>query len=315
MIVTRTPLRISFVGGGSDLPAFYREEPGAVVSAAIDRYIYITVNRKFDDAIRVAYSQTENVEQIEDVQHELVREALRHCEIAHGIEIHSIADIPSGTGLGSSSAFTVGLLAALAAYDEGSYQSPSWAAKAACVIEIEKCGKSIGKQDQYIAAFGGVQSLTFHTDGDVTRRPIACDTEALSSHLLLLYTGQRRSGDAGQVLASQEQKREQVRTLVNLTSDFAGALSQNNFEWCGGLLKLAWNVKRAFCTNTDIERWMNRGMQAGAWGGKLCGAGGGGFLAFLAPPERHVAITQATGLRAVPVRLGVAGSEVVYSGE
>jgi D-glycero-alpha-D-manno-heptose-7-phosphate kinase len=307
MILTKTPLRISFVGGGSDRPSFYNEEPGACVAAAIDKYVYVAVNPKYDGSIRAAYSITENVNSVDDLQHELIREALRWSGRTVGIEVHSIADIPGGTGLGSSSAFTVGLLAALDPYGEH-----FWTANIASQIEIGACKKPIGKQDQYTAAYGGINLLGFTSKG-VTVEPITCDLDALSAHCLLLDTGMARQGDAGQVLASQTQDRDDVRELAALTGTFAYTLRRNDLEMCGKIMDAAWFIKRQYAGSDRLDSWYSQAYSHGAWGGKLCGAGGGGFLLFLAPPERHAAITQALGLRHVPISVGVAGCQVVYS--
>ena len=311
MIVTKTPLRISFVGGGSDRPSFYSEEPGACVAAAIDKYVYVTVNDKYDGSIRAAYSTTENVTSVDELRHELIREALRVAEVDSGIEIHSIADIPGGTGLGSSSSFTVGLWRALAEY-RGFYAGASSLAQTACHIEINRCHKPIGKQDQYAAAFGGLNLYGFTSKG-VTVSPIECDYEALSAYCLLLDTGRMRVGDAGQVLAKQQQNNDAVCELAKGAPVFADELAQGNFERCGKIMALAWQVKRKFCANAQIDAWYETAKRAGAWGGKLCGAGGGGFLLFLAPPERHAAIIRALQLRHVPIRVSVKGCEVVYA--
>jgi D-glycero-alpha-D-manno-heptose-7-phosphate kinase len=307
MILTRTPLRISFVGGGSDRPSFYSEEPGAVVAAAIDKYVYVAVNDKYDGSIRAAYSVTENVTSVSELQHELIRACLVMAGVERGIEIHSIADVPGGSGLGSSSTFTVGLLAALR-----QHTAPVALAERACKVEIERCDKPIGKQDQYTAAYGGLNLLGFTSKGVVVE-PITCDLDALSAHCLLLDTGLARQGDAGAVLASQTQDRDDVRRLAGMARQFAFALSVNNLDLCGEIMHEAWLIKSKFIADAQIEGWYSQATRAGAWGGKLCGAGGGGFLLFLAPPERHQAIIQALGLRHVPIRVGVPGVEVVYS--
>lgn len=307
MIVTKTPLRISFVGGGSDRPSFYNEEPGACVAAAIDKYVYVAVNPKYDGSIRAAYSITENVASVDELQHELIREALRMMGgVRQGIEIHSIADIPGGTGLGSSSSFTVGLVRAM-----GWFIAPQGLAQAACEVEIDRCHKPIGKQDQYTAAYGGVNLLGFSSN-DVTVAPIACDLDALSAHCLLLDTGLARTGDAGAVLAAQQQDRDDVRQLASYAYSFASALKTGNWIACGRIMHLAWEIKSKFIDSLWANVKYEAAIDAGAWGGKLCGAGGGGFLLFLAPEERHAGIVAALGLRHVPIRVGVPGSEVVW---
>jgi D-glycero-alpha-D-manno-heptose-7-phosphate kinase len=306
VIITRTPLRISFVGGGSDRPSFYSEEPGACVAAAIDKYVYVTVSPKYDGSIRVAYSRTEDVQRLDDLQHELAREALRSVSRERGIEVHSIADIPGGTGLGSSSAFTVGLLKAL-----HPDRQPDSLAQGACHIELDMCHKPIGKQDQYATALGGLNLYSFSSKG-VTVSPIACDYDALSQHCLLLDTGLARQGDAGAVLAGQQQDRDDVRRLVPLARAFAAAIERGDYLSCGQVMSMAWAVKRRFI-GTAYDGMYSRAITAGAWGGKLCGAGGGGFLLFLAPPERHQTIVGALGLRHAPIRVGVKGCEVVYA--
>lgn len=307
MILTRTPLRISFVGGGSDRPSFYMEEPGACVAAAIDKYVYVAVNPKYDGSIRAAYSVTENVQRVDQLQHELIRSALELAGYkGGGVEVHSIADIPAGTGLGSSSSFTVGLLRAMEYCT-----SPEWLARNACHIEIDRCGHPIGKQDQYAAAFGGLNLYGFSAKG-VTISPIACDYEALSAHCLLLDTGLARQGDAGQVLAGQQQDRDAVRELATLAGEFAAALIDGNFLRCGVLMSVAWDIKRRF-VGERYDYMYRTALAAGAWGGKLCGAGGGGFLLFFAPPDRHELIKSTLGLRHVPIRVGVKGCEVVYA--
>jgi D-glycero-alpha-D-manno-heptose-7-phosphate kinase len=306
VILTKTPLRISFVGGGSDRPSFYQEESGACVAAAIDEFVYVAVNPKYDGSIRAAYSITENVSDVAMLQHELIREALRSADITHSIEVHSIADLPGGSGLGSSSAFTVGLLNALR---PGA--TPDSYAGHACEIEIDRCQKPIGKQDQYTAAYGGLNLLTF-TSAGVTVDPIVCDLDVLSSHCMLLDTGLARQGDAGAVLAGQQQDRDDVRELARLALEFAARLADGDMLRCGVLMSVAWDIKRRFIANDQIDAWYWAALANGAWGGKLCGAGGGGFLLFLASPERHQSIIQALGLRHVPIRVGVEGCRVVH---
>lgn len=324
MIITRTPLRISFTGGGSDLPAFFQEEPGCVVSTTIDKYVYLSVNPKYDGDVRVSYGHTtEYVARARDVQHPLVREALRCLDIQKGIEIVSVADIPAGTGLGSSSSFTVGLLAALAAYQQ-TFRTADSLARGAYQIERVHCRQAIGKQDQYAAAFGGLCCYTFHADERVDVEALALPTEcraALASHLLLLDTGLRHEASA--ILAEQDtvmrdsRKRADVRALANLARVFRDALLMGDLLECGRILDAAWRLKRNVArgiTSVAIDDWYTQALRAGAWGGKLCGAGGGGFLLLIAPPERHKAIRQAAGLRQVPIRLVDHGVQVIYVG-
>jgi len=307
MIVTRTPLRISFVGGGSDRPSFYMEEPGATVAAAIDKHVYVAVNQQFEGRVLAHYRATEDVATVAELRHDRMRACLQRVEIERAIEVTSMADVPGSTGLGSSSAFTVGLLHALR---PGKVAATY--AETACEVELDDLGAPIGKQDQYAAAFGGISLYRFTTSG-VEVTPIECDTAALSRHLLLLDTGARRDGDAGQVLAGQRQGRDDVRALAALAPDFAALLSNGDWRGCGALLNEAWQIKRRFVADARIDVLYTTARNAGAWGGKLCGAGGGGFLLFMAPPERHAMIATATGLRRVPINVGVAGSEVVWA--
>jgi D-glycero-alpha-D-manno-heptose-7-phosphate kinase len=324
VIITRTPLRISFAGGGSDLPAFYEEERGAVVSTAIDKYIYITVNPKFDHKIRASYSVTEIVDSLAELQHELIREALAMLEINQAIEITSISDIPSqGTGLGSSSSYTVGLLNALHAY-RGHMAGAERLAREACAIEIDRCGKPIGKQDQYIAAFGGLQYIRFNSDGSVFTDPVICLPETrkrLQQGLLLLYTGLTRSADnilleQSRATRSNQEKRDTLRRMVSLADQLCEALGRDDLDGFGEILHAGWLEKRGLVesiSNGQIDGWYKRARSAGAIGGKLLGAGGGGFLLLYAKPERHTDICCALPeLRPVPFRFSPQGSKVIY---
>jgi len=324
VIISRTPLRISFAGGGSDLKSFYRHAPGAVVSTAIDKYIYININRKFDQSIRVSYSVTEIVNSVEELHHELVREALREVGVHNGIEITSISDIPSqGTGLGSSSSYTAGLLNALYAYC-GVHAGAERLGREACMIEIDRLGKPIGKQDQYIAAYGGLQYIRFNADGTVFVDPVICKRETkakLQERLLMLYTGITRSAD--DVLREQQTNTETdaekfaaVQALTRLALDFRDALCANDLDSIGEIMHRGWELKKGLAskiTNDQIDAWYECARKRGATGGKLLGAGGGGFLLVYAPPERHNAILSALpDLQRVPVRLEPQGSKIIY---
>ena len=324
MIITRTPLRISFAGGGSDLPAFYENEPGAVVSTAIDKYIYITVNPKFDHKIRASYSVTEIVDSADYLKHELIREALHMLQIKQGIEITSISDIPSdGTGLGSSSSYTVGLLNALYAY-RGHMAGAERLGREACHIELDRCGKPIGKQDQYIAAYGGLQYIRFNPDGTVFTDPIICEPKArqrLQDSMLLLYTGMTRK--ANDILAEQSHntrtegdKRVLLRRMVQLAADLHEALSRGEVDCMGEILHAGWLEKRKLASgisNAQIDTWYERARAAGAIGGKILGAGGGGFLLCYAVPERHADICHVLPeLRPIPFHFCPQGSRVIF---
>ncbi len=324
MIITRTPLRISFAGGGSDLPAYYEQDQGAVVSTAIDKYIYITVNPKFDHKIRASYSITEIVGGVKELKHELIREALGLLGIKQGIEITSISDIPSeGTGLGSSSSYTVGLLNALYAY-RGHMAGAERLAREACLIEIERCGKPIGKQDQYIAAYGGLQYIRFNPDGSVFAEPIISapgTRQQFQDSLLMLYTGLTRRADdilseQSKNTRSEEDKRASLNRMVNLAHQLREALGHNDVDAVGEILHTGWLEKRklaAGISNPQIDAWYEQARAAGAIGGKILGAGGGGFLLLYAPPYRHAAICRALSeLRPIPFHFCPQGSRVIF---
>jgi len=324
MIISRTPLRMSFVGGGSDLPAFYRSFGGAVVSTAIDKYVYITVNPKFDQRIRLSYSVTEEVETVSKIKHELVRETMTLLGLKGGVEITSIADIPSrGTGLGSSSAFTVGLLHALHAF-EGRYAPALQLAREACHVEIDRCGEPIGRQDQYAAAYGGFNFIQFHPDDSVSVDPIVCRREtlqALQANTICFYTGQTRQ--AASVLKRQEEamlhqrkKQDVMKRMVQIAHAVRNDLQRNRLDSFGEWLHENWELKRSLTnevTTAHVDRWYRLARKAGAAGGKLLGAGGGGFLMFYAPQERHPAITRALNrLRRVEIAFEPQGSKIVF---
>lgn len=298
MIISRTPLRISFIGGGSDIPAYYTQSPGAVISTAINKYIYITVNKKFDNRIRASYSKTENVDRANQIEHPLIRECLKKVGIDHGIEVTSMSDIPSeGTGLGSSSSYTVGLLNALYAYI-GVYTSSEKLAREASEIEIEILKDPIGKQDQYIASYGGFQFIQFLTDGVVDMQPMICSAQtkkAINENCLLVYTGLTRS--SGTILSKQSEsmnieidKRIIMVQMVSLAHEMQRLLSQNSINGFGQLLHENWILKKKMATgisSTAIDNWYDIALKNGAEGGKILGAGGGGFLLIYAKKKYH----------------------------
>lgn len=293
MIITRTPMRISLVGGGTDIPEFYKREFGAVVSFAIDKYIYVAVNRKFDGRTRVSYSQTENVDDPAELRHELVRETLAHFDLK-GLEITSVSDIPGeGSGLGSSSAFTVGLCKALVKYMDGRINvHPSMFADVAYGIERSRCGKFVGKQDHYAAAYGGVHYFQFNPDESVHAEllPLKSDKKFfLERDLMLFWTGQTRS--AAPILEDQSARMEHTEGVfmaANFLRDLALRMLDDfrvgDISHVGRMLHEGWKLKQAFAkdvTDTVMGMIYARAMEAGAIGGKLCGAGGGGVLPVL----------------------------------
>lgn len=324
MIISRTPLRMSFVGGGSDLPVFYRKHGGAVVSTAINQYVYITVNPKFDQGIRVSYSRTEEASKVDRIRHPLVREALKLTGIEGGIEITSVADIPAkGTGLGSSSSFTVGLLHALHAHSER-HASAEQLARECCEIEIERCQEPIGKQDQYAAAYGGLNHIRFLPDDSVIVEPIICRRETLTQiqdRMLVFYTGLTRS--ASEVLRRQQsslrggrKKQNAMKRMVQLADDLKSELQRNNVEALGEIIHENWELKRSLSdgiSNPQIDAWYSKARAAGAQGGKLLGAGSGGFLMFCAPKAQHDAITRSlSDLRRMDFRFEPQGSKIIF---
>ncbi len=324
MIISKTPMRMSFVGGGSDLPSFYRESGGAVVSTAINKYMYITVNNKFDSGIRASYSQTEEVEAAHQILHPLIRACLKLVGIEGGIELASMADIPSrGTGLGSSSSFTVGLLHALHSF-QNQYVSVEQLAREACHIEIEVCGDPIGKQDQYTAAFGGLNYIRFKPDETVSVAPIVCSHETLErlqEGILIFYTGRSRSAsellsEQSKKAASEKRTQETLCKMVALAADLKVELERNNLAAFGDILHENWMLKRSLVdgiSDGEIDEWYNRARAAGATGGKLLGAGRGGFMMFFAPPDRHAAIAHALpGLREIPIAFDGNGSQIIF---
>ncbi len=324
MIITRTPLRISFVGGGSDLPAFYEREQGAVVSTAIDKYIYITTNPKFDHKIRASYSVTEIVESVDKLNHELIRESMKLLGITSGVEITSISDIPSqGTGLGSSGSYTVGLLNALYAAN-GHMAGAERLAAEACHVEMDLCHHPSGKQDQYIAAYGGLQFIRFNPDGTVFVDPVICapeTKESLQNGLLMLYTGMTRKtrnllAEQAKLTREKPDKQASLRKMVGLAHQLLEALERNDLGGFGEIMHAGWLEKRkltAHISNTQIDGWYQRARMAGAIGGKILGAGGGGFLLLYAPPEKHSDILRALPeLRPVPFHFSPQGSKVIY---
>ncbi len=324
MIITRSPLRVSLGGGGTDLPSYYREFGGFVVAAAIDKYVYITQHRTFQQEIIVKYSKLERVTSVDQVEHPIVREALKLARVTDPhLELTSMADIPGGTGLGSSGSFTTALLKALHAYKKN-LVSPVELAEQACDIELNKLGEPIGKQDQYIAAVGGITAFTFHPDGRVEYRPCAIAEETLfnlEDNLLLFFTGYSRN--ASEILKDQNDRsrRHDPAMLENLhfTKELGhqslAALEGGNLEEFARLMDVHWQrkkVRSAGMTNPAINAWYDHAMAHGALGGKLIGAGGGGFLMFYAGDKTRLRrAMREQGLQEVRFRFDFEGTKVV----
>ena len=324
MIITRTPLRMSFVGGGSDLPSFYRRHGGAVVSAAVDKYVYVNINKKFDDGVRVAYSKTEEVGSVAEIEHPLVRATFEMLGVPGGVEITTIADIPSrGTGLGSSSSFTVGLINALAAF-QGRPISPDDLGRQSCRVEIELCGEPIGKQDQYASAFGGLNLIEFKQDDSVLVSPLVMPSalrDQLFGRVVVFYTGVTRSASGilrGQssAVATDAAKQAALKRMVELAYELRDELGRGSLDSFGEILDANWRLKRTLAagiTSQAIDGWYARAKSCGALGGKLLGAGAGGFLMFYAPEETHAALEAALSpLRRVSFGLDPQGSRIVF---
>jgi len=322
-IMTRTPLRVSFAGGGTDLAEFYEREPGVVLSTAINQYIYVTVKRHgsvFNESIRLNYSKSEQVQSVDQIENDIARECLRYLEIEPPIYVSTVADLPASTGLGGSSSFAVGLLNALHAF-RGERVSAGQLAEEACHIEIDVLKQPIGKQDQYAAAFGGLNFFSFRAGGAVTVEPQRLNNGGLKhlfESILMFWTGHQR--DSSSVLSEQKANtRSKMDSLLRMR-EHAFALQELcssedfNIEKFGAILHESWRLKRGLSskiTTGEIDRWYDAALAAGAAGGKLCGAGGGGFLLFIAKPDKHQAVREAlAALRQVPVVHEVHGSQV-----
>jgi D-glycero-alpha-D-manno-heptose-7-phosphate kinase len=326
MVLTRSPLRISLGGGGTDLPSYYRQHGGFLISAAIDKYVYVSVTRPFSHGILLKYSRMENVERIADVQHPIIREclSLMNCDPPQ-IEITTLADIPAGTGLGSSGSFTTALLKALHAHQR-LFLHPDELARLACHVEIDRLKEPIGKQDQYIAAFGGITCFTFSPDEGVEAVPLKLSAETildLEDNLLLFFTGQHRS--ASSILKDQDVRTKDsdshMITNLHLIKELAvrsrRALEEGNGTVFGELMHEHWESKKkrsGGITNNSIDEWYELGRSNGAVGGKVVGAGGGGFLLFYARDRGRLRKAMAgAGLEEVRFRFDFEGTKVLLS--
>ena len=326
MIIARSPLRISLGGGGTDLPSYYREHEGFLIAAAIDKYVYVTINRPFNEGIYLKYSEIEQVKTVDEVSHNIIREALKLENLnTPQVEISSIADLPSGTGLGSSGSFTTALLKALYAYRHR-HINPEELAELACAIEIDRLKEPIGKQDQYIASVGGITCFAFHKDNSVTFAPLKISRETfnkLEDNLLLFFTGFSRS--ASEILKDQHIKSQKndvdmlnnlhfVKEIGYLSKD---ALESGNTDKFGELMHQHWEHKKkrsGGMSNQDIDTWYETALKNGAIGGKVVGAGGGGFLMFMAHDAAKLrsAMTK-SGLQEVRFKFDFEGAKVIHT--
>ncbi len=322
MIIVQTPLRISFFGGGTDFPSFFQNEGGCVLSSAIDKYIFVTVKERFDEKLRIGYTQTEMVDSVDEIQHELIREALKATNIRTGIEVTTMGDIPSeGSGLGSSSTVTVGALHALYTY-LGEIVSAEHLARESCNIEIEKLGKPIGIQDQYIAAYGNLRFIEFLPDGQVKVEKLKLDLEfrrALNDNFLLFYTGITRRADT----ILEEQKNNIIdrisvlREIKQMAFQAREVLEAGDFDAFGALLHQTWELKKKMAgsiSNVMINQIYEAARSAGAVGGKVTGAGGGGFILLYVPYEKQLAVRHVLrDLQELPFRLESDGTKVIFN--
>lgn len=324
MIITKTPFRVSFCGGGSDLAAFYEKYGGCVLSTSINKYMYISIHPYFDEhQTMLKYSENELVDDIKDIKHKIFHQVLNDMKVS-GVEITSTADVPGGTGLGSSSTFTVGLLHTLYSY-KGKFVSKARLAKEACQIEIEKLNSPIGKQDQYAAAMGGLNFIRFNRDGSVSVSPIMMKTDTykqLQNNLLIFYTGTTRS--ANSILSeqkkniSQDDKNENLKRMCVLAQDMKESLEKNDLSSFGEILNQSWELKRTLASgisNPEIDKAYENAMNSGALGGKLLGAGGGGFLLFYCEPDKQEQLRKNIGLREFDFKFDQDGTSIVYIGD
>jgi D-glycero-alpha-D-manno-heptose-7-phosphate kinase len=324
MIITRSPLRISLGGGGTDLPSYYREHSGFVISAAIDKYVYITLHDTFEQQFIIKYSKTELVQSVDEIKHPIVREALKMVPVsAPHLEVVSMSDIPAGTGLGSSGSFTVALLRALHAHNKDSVPRQQLA-EDACRIEIDILGEPIGKQDQYIASFGGITSFLFHPDGRVAVQPIQLTPETLynlEDNLLLFFTGFTRSASA--ILSEQDSRTrsgdagmiEHLHQIKRFGYESKAALEAGDLRRFAAIMHQHWELKKQrsqSMSNAGIDRYYELARAHGALGGKLIGAGGGGFLMFYTEDKTRLRrVMREAGLREVRMRFDFEGASLV----
>lgn len=318
-IISQTPLRISLAGGGTDIPSFYEHHEGNVIACAIDKYVYVILKKRFDKLIVLNYSQKEIVKDVDEIKHGIIRECLLLYGITEGIEVTTLSDIPSeGSGLGSSSSITVGLLTALSAY-VGYSNTPSVIADLACSVEINYLAKPIGKQDQYIAALGGIQWLVFTTPNRVSSFPREIDYRAIGDNLFLHYTDVTR--DANEILSKQQDNAgANTAGLIKLSEYAVGlisAIERQEYNQVGNVLKDSWEIKKTLApgiTNDYLDSMIAESLGAGAIGCKVAGAGGGGFILSYVPPERHTSFKEKMSkYRELPFNIDPRGSRIIFN--
>jgi len=322
LIIIQTPLRISFFGGGTDFPSFFMEEGGCVLSSAIDKYIFVTVKERFDKKLRIGYTQTEMVDDLDSIHHDLIRESLRLTGIREGLEITTMGDIPSeGSGLGSSSTVTVGSLHALYTYS-GEIVSAERLAREACGIEIDTLNKPIGIQDQYIAAYGGLRFFEFKQDGEVGVEKIKISSDSqrvLNDNFLLFFTGVSRKADKilGEQKNNIKDRLTELRQIKQMAYQARTYIESEDFDAFGDLLHQSWELKKKLShtiSNSTINNVYEAARRAGAVGGKIAGAGGGGFLLLYVPYEKQKAVRGAlSDLQELPFRLESDGTKVIFN--
>lgn len=322
MIIVQTPLRVSLFGGGTDFPSYFCEEGGSVLSTAIDKYIFVTIKKRFDQMLRIGYTTTEMVNDLSEIQHDLIRESLRKVGITQGVEVTTMGDIPSaGSGLGSSSTVTVGSLQAMYTYS-GENVSAERLAREACEIELDILGKPIGIQDQYITAYGGLRFMEFSTSGEVKTQRLKLSTDlvrTLNDELLLFFTGVTRSSKT--ILTEQKnnigQRRQVLRAMKKLAYQVRDELINNNVDAVGECLHESWMLKKQLASkisNGVLDDMYQTARDAGAVGGKITGAGGGGFLLLFCPYRKQKALRAALNrLQELPFNLEADGSKVIFN--
>lgn len=319
MIISKTPLRVSLVGGGTDFEDFYSQHNGLVISCAIDKYVYVIVKERFDDLIVLNYTKHEIINEVDEIKHDIIRECMKACGIGKGIEITTMADIPSeGSGLGSSSAITIGLINALTNFT-GHLLDERRLAEMACDIEINKLKKPIGKQDQYATAFGGLQNIYFNREGYVPVAPYAKSHHAIADNLFLHYTNVTRKSET--ILLEQKQnipnRISQLKKLMSMAYALDRNINVENYDILGDILLDSWQIKKSLAvgvSNPQLDYMIEHSLRSGAMGAKLCGAGGGGFILSYVLPDDHVRFKKGMkAYRELPFKISPYGSTIIFN--